>query len=79
MIASCLNELSGVPRDSNGLNIIIGENQQGFTARYCDVEGIVRDTDSVQKEIKLLKESFGEFGTHFTDALQKGYAGDLLK
>ena len=78
MIANALTTLSGIPRDSNGLNIIIKESAGDvFTARYCDVEEIQKTPQALSKELKLLYRDFGEFGDEMLRGIREHYTGEL--
>lgn len=81
MIANALQELGGVPTDSNGLNIIvpIAEITDKTRLRYCDVEDIRTDAKGLKHEITLLKKQFGKFGDAFMQAIREHYKGDLLE
>lgn len=59
MIANARKNLGGVPKDSNELNIIISQDEENPLARYCDVEGVVRDAAGIKHEIGVLREKFG--------------------
>lgn len=63
MFANCLNELGGVPRDSNSLNIIVvNSNLENPVTRFCDVEEVRKDDAGIRLELRLMVTEFGEFG-----------------
>jgi hypothetical protein len=78
MFANCLNELGGVPRDSNSLNIIIvNSNLENPVTRFCDVEDVRRDDAGIRLELRLMVTEFGEFGREVVRGIKDNHHGKL--
>src|SRR3989344_3751281 len=54
MAQNAIIGLGGFPVDSNSLNIIINQDDEGnVSARYCDVEGLITDPVAIKHQIQL--------------------------
>ena len=80
MFANCLEELGGLPKDSNSLNIIVANSELGEPiTRFCDVEEVYTDAPSIKRELRLMIAEFERFGEEIVRGLKDHYHGDISK
>ena len=78
--SNILNELGGVPSDSNPLNLIVNDfmETKEIIVRYCDVEELRTKPIEIKHEINLMCNSFGSFAENFKKGISENYKGKKI-
>lgn len=68
-----------VVKDSNPLNLIVGEENEQPFVRYCDSDAISGDSREMALEFRLLRPRFGQYAKDFDDGIRDAKQGKERK